>query len=209
MHPEAPIRRIVLNCACALFLIGPLNTAYSQTVYQPPLCPQDLISANRFSSDPKTFAETLQMEFSKLVEAIPTLSPREMDWLEAELKANDGTRAVRAVSSKEYAIRQVRTHAVSIRDGLQQLSGSRPIASVHPSIQWSFLTAALIDWGFQENIDRLVLASVISKSAIPSHWMAYNGSPFNYRVRESISIHFTRVANHVLTCLMPQVSNQK
>ena len=67
---------------------------------------------SKYPDNPEQLAASLLPTLERLYAAIPFLSPQEEQWLKEEMVA-DGQRPVRAVSSREFAIKEAKTNAGS------------------------------------------------------------------------------------------------
>jgi hypothetical protein len=131
--------------------------------------------------------------FERLDSAIPSLSPREQQWLEQEM-SGDGQRRVRAVESREFAIRQVKLDSGNLLAIVRALSEGtwRPSARTG----WIFLANSLIDRHAEYHLERLVRDKVIAFDALPGSWTL--GNPGS--VASSVRYGRIGLAQHVLSC---------
>jgi hypothetical protein len=132
--------------------------------------------------------------FERLDSAIPSLSPREQQWLEQEMSASDGQRRVRAVGSREYAIRQAKLDSANLLAIVRSLSEGKWRPSARTG--WIFLANSLIDQFADQHLERLVRDKVIALEALPRSWSVWADANRVGWVR------YGRVglAQHVLSC---------
>jgi len=84
----------------------------------------DFSNRDQWSADPTTLAMAWVDPLERLSASIPSLSPKEKLWLQEELQG-DGKRSIRAISSREYAIRAAKAHASAELDIVRSLTEQR------------------------------------------------------------------------------------
>lgn len=122
------------------------------------------------SADNKTFIKTWGPKFKVLNEAIPELSPEENKWLDGELKSHNQERAIKALKSKEYAIRKLKPWAQSLDLRTNKFFSDKPES-------WSHLAYWFIDTQSTYDLVKLVDYGVISRNVIPCEWQIFELSP--------------------------------
>lgn len=200
--------RLAIRFVLLLSFVTPLS-AWTQESCGPALIPE-------YSSDPMRFAETWLAHMERLYGAIPNLSPREQEWLEAELtsadnltlddiaEGADARRPRRAMRSTTYAIREAKRNSGSLLAALRVLTGRlAPADSRSASQEWAFFTYSLIDEDASLHLARLEAEEVIERTDMPADWTILAAADMS--LRESIRSRRVSLARHVLMCIMPQV----
>lgn len=114
-------------------------------------------------------AREWRAEFAKLDAQIPTLSPREQDWLKTEIEdtidAADGkytARAIAAMDSREYETSVAKAHISQILNSCDQLVLLISLGDERlETAQWTRLAALLIDHRFWQAVEGLARRDVI------------------------------------------------
>jgi hypothetical protein len=102
------------------------------------------------ADDRKKLAKGLMNACGDLERKIPSLSPREDDWLDAEINAE---RIMSVYSTPEFAKRQSRRTLADCRTVAQALSGNLP--APNETLGWSMLISALLDRNISDHVQLL------------------------------------------------------
>lgn len=176
----------------------------AKLVTQQPICKWSNVLPSVFSPDPKLFAESLLKNYSTLALIIPSPSPAEKEWLALEMKG-DLMRFARASATNIYSQMQLEKYLAESIRSLENLSGRRT-ASVANSMGWSFFAAAAIQQSgsFGDHIKKLVDSNVIRLDSV-----SVFGKGDSSKIDDYMRLQELLVAEHILTCIMPQVTVQK
>lgn len=167
----------------------------------PGFCP----SHSGFASKPDELVKALLHSVERFYSAVPTLSPREEKWLSEELSQSDSGRLLRAVNSREYAIRTVKSNAGGLLGSLRALSKeAKPRAGARPVDDWALLVYTLIEQDAAMHLARLESEGVISVNNIPPDWSVLRDRTFP--LQNAISAARTSLARHILVCTLPQLA---
>jgi hypothetical protein len=104
-------------------------------------------------------------KFEKLNASIPSLSPKEEEWLKNELKSNEASRRFRVNNSTENYLRDVKRWTSM----LQYLISN----SETSTDKLSFLAYELSDPFMSDRISVLIERKVLDKNALPSEWTLF------------------------------------
>jgi hypothetical protein len=157
---------------------------------------------------PKKLALFLHPQFEKLYNAIPSLSPKEEEWLNEEMVA-PGRRSVRVLSSREYTQRTAKRDAGSLYATLGIITGRlRKDNPPHEATSWLRLAYWLASHRDNLPFDyvQLVEKKLLDWEMLPYQWrfMASSSGLSADRVR---AIHWGRsmLATHIISCILPAV----
>jgi hypothetical protein len=139
--------------------------------------------------------------FERLNNAIPSLSPRETQWLKEERQASDAQRSHRALRSREYALQEAKRNADVLLSQVRQLTEKRDTAA--QTRGWLMLADILIEPDADHYLARLVEERVVDRKALPWHWPKY-WDTFD-DIKMSIRGGRTRDAQDILRCALPSV----
>lgn len=159
-----------------------------------------------FAANPMVLAKVLLPQFERLYEAIPTLSPREEQWLDNEMNRLDAVRWKRANDSRENSIWRAKLDAGDLLGTIRVLSKAVvPQLPERPVVVWTHLASALIDDDGSLHLARLEAMGIIKSDSLPQHWTMWGttGRP----LRESIQDVRVMLAKHILTCIVPAVAD--
>lgn len=116
-------------------------------------------------------ATDLQQSFKGLQDQLPTLSPREEEWLRKEVDGTIATsggryteRAMSAMESREYGLRVVGRNTLSLLVVLKQLTIPDPQPAritLREIGLWANVVSHLIDVGFWQEVEKLIRLRVI------------------------------------------------
>lgn len=154
-----------------------------------------------FVADPTTLAEAWLPNIERLYEAIPFLLPSEEQWLEEELKSL--RRAVRAMNSREFALREAKLRVGGELGLVRRLTEERDRAALARNLLW--FAYALIDTDTALYIARLEAEGVIQREAIPFNWKWYAEGKGGATLHEAVRWGRAQLARHVLSCTLPSV----
>ena len=124
-----------------------------------------LLSAPVSAKDRAVAARELKDFCQHYVDVIPTPSPRENDWLDAEMKAGRFETVGRSVEfSKRYASNRA-TNCLNYVKGLLKVQGIKSDgARKSEALLWALITHQLIDNDFQWHVDNLARHDVVTLS---------------------------------------------
>jgi hypothetical protein len=118
----------------------------------------------------QAYAGRLKKDFDAVYDQIPTLSPREEQWLKTEYDDQIAAthqytkRALAASGTREYSIRVAKTHMLMINNELSALStGLRPAVE---EVHWTRLAELLMDYDFWQAVDDLQTRGVIDNERL-------------------------------------------
>lgn len=157
---------------------------------------------NRFAANPTTLAAAWVPLLEPLSAAIPSLSPKEEQWLREEMRGG-GRRSVRAVSSREYAIQQAKARADAELTLMRRLTEERD--RVAQARDWLWFAYSLIDTDAALYLARLEADGVIQRDAIPWNWRAFARGKGGATLQKVIRWGRTGLAKHILRCTLPTV----
>lgn len=160
---------------------------------------QDMCGSS-YAADPAALASVWVPSLERLYAAIPSLSPKEEQWLQQEMRG-DGQRPVRAVSSREYAMQQAKLNAGSLLGSIRRLTEKRDGAE--QTRGWMLFAYTLIESDASIYLSRLVEERVIQREALPDEWTVFASGTFP--LKEAIRQARTSLARHVLICTLPTV----
>jgi hypothetical protein len=168
-------------------------------ILAPPAMAQDLCGPQwpygTRGADPVALAAAWLPLLERLSDSIPSLSPREAEWLDAEMRG-DGGRSVRAVSSREFALQRVKNNTSSLLASTRNLLNEKR-TSAQKTQDWLFFAYNLIDEDSDLYLAGLVTEKVIPLKALPEEWKS-PGTP----LQESIRWARMGLARHVLICTL-------
>lgn len=153
-----------------------------------------------YPADPAALAASLLPSLERLNSSIPSLSPREEQWIKEEMAAS-GQRQLRAISSREYALQQAKYDANSLLGLIRRLTGKHDQADRERSWLWFAYSLLQTDSAFY--LAKLVADRVIQREAIPQKWRLLEGAQFT--LARSISSERRILAQHILICTLPTV----
>jgi len=157
-----------------------------------------------YAANPKMFAEAWLPQIERLYTALPSISPREEQWLAAE--SNDPQRHLRAIRSSTYAIKEAKLDVGSLLGSLRVLSEHvKPAEAMSAVERWALFAYTLIDDDAALHLARLVTDNLVERSTIPERWILWAGPDFP--LDDSIRAERTNLARHVLVCVIPQVDD--
>lgn len=161
-----------------------------------------LWSLSDFTSvDPATLASAWLPPLEHLYAAIPSLSPKEEEWLQAEInRSPESTR--RAISSIEYAIRNAKRDAASMFASMREIQKQDETKQVR---NWILFTYTLMDEEAGFFLSRLVSEGVMPLAAIPDEWTLWTHSG-TVTLADSIRHSRITLARHILICTLPEVA---
>ena len=136
-----------------------------------------------------------------MYEAIPFLSPREERWLEEELATLD--RVVRAMNSREYAVRGAKLSLGGDLTLVRRLTEERDRAAQARDLLW--FAYALINDTTSLYLARLEAEGVIQREAIPRRWKWLAEGEGGATLQETIRWGRAELARNVLSCTLPSV----
>ena len=113
-----------------------------------------------WAADPTTFGAAWVAPLEHLSAAIPSLSPKEEQWLQEEMRV-DVRRAARAVSSVEYAIQKAKGFADFELSLMRRLTEGRDRAA--QARDWLWFAYILIDVDAAVHLVRLEAKGVIQR----------------------------------------------
>ena len=200
--------------AIILLFLASTNSANAELRKQAPLCSRSEVASGALSKiypkNPVHFAEILLKDFKSLQKVLPILSPKDEEWLNNELNSNDVNRHLRATNSTQYSQDYLTKQIGNLIVSLEFISGARKFKTSRPakSIQWGFLTAFLtretMELGF--HIKRLIDLKAIQKSSIPETFLMQSNY---FTTTESFAFYLLARVDHILFCIMPQVTVQQ
>ena len=151
-----------------------------------------------FAADPAALAAAWLPSLERLYEGIPSLSPKEEQWLQEEMR--DAQRAVRAVSSLEYAIQEAKLNARSLLVLIRRFIDEHD--RTEQTRSWLFFAYTLVEIDTSLYLARLVEERVLQREAIPDDWTVFARS---FPLQDAIRHGRTIWARHVLICTLPTV----
>jgi hypothetical protein len=155
-----------------------------------------------YAASPKVFADAWLPQIERLYTALPSISPREEQWLTAE--SSDPQRHLRAIRSSTYAIKEAKLDVGSLLGSLRVLPERVQPAEAASSVErWALFAYTLIDYDAALHLARLAEENIVERSTIPERWTLWAGSDFP--LDQSIRAERTNLARHVLVCIIPQV----
>jgi len=173
------------------------TTAAAQDTCIPPLRVGAPPRGDLYAADAAALAAAWLPELERLYAGIPSLSPREEQWLNEEMKGGVD-RFWRALQSREHALGEAKRDAGSL------LSAVRHVFEVPDQAgqtrAWIMFAHTLIDTDSSWPLARLVAEKVIQPEVIPDEWTAWGGT-----MQDSIQAGRTLLARHVLICTLPAV----
>ena len=158
------------------------------------------------SGDPSELAKALLPEIERLEAAIPSLSPREEEWLKGELNQKDLRRSLRATDSREHVMRVAKWNAGSLLGSLRVLTKAvTPRVQERQVDQWAFFVYTLIEDDAGVHLARLERDGVIKSDSLPQFWtmIGKTGAP----LADSIRMFRSMLARHILICILPKVAD--
>lgn len=156
---------------------------------------------DRYSVDPAKLAAAWLPELERLSAAIPSLSPREEQWLENELTSEIVERIRHVYSSREYAMRYAKRNVHSLLILMNRLNKRQDITA--QTRDWLWVIHSLIDSDSAYYLAGLEAEGVAQRRAIPVDWTILTGLGLN--LEEAIRHGRIRLANHILACTIPSV----
>ena len=97
--------------------------------------------------------------------AIPSLSPREEQWLDEEMREPISERAIKAVESREYSGKKGRLDAKNLDHALREISAEHERAElIRKWLRYSYM---LLESDTAYHLARLVTDKVISRKDLP------------------------------------------
>ena len=160
-----------------------------------------------YPADPAKLAKSLEPVFDRLNDGVPSLSPKEKQWLKDELASSDTNRWLKANRSLEITQQRVKTDATSLAISIQILTGSflPPKQQMTPREQWRFIAYTLIDSDAALLLARLVAKGVIAKDAIPTAWKRFADPGKGYPLSSAIRDSRLGLARHILICTLEKL----
>lgn len=126
----------------------------------------DYLGRDLYAADPTALAAAWLRELERLYAAIPSLSPREEQWLREEM-VGSGDRFLRAVSSREYAMWYAKLDVGAFIKLLRRaLEGDQ----TEQTKGWIWFIHHLLGDNSEPYLARLVREEVIQLDAIPDAW---------------------------------------
>ena len=163
------------------------------------------LCVSRHAAKPAALAASLLPVFERLYEGIPSLSPKEAQWLKEELVA-PGKRSDRAFSSREYALLRAKTNSGSLLGGIRFLTGAVKVKPPRsPTDDWLHLVYNLIEDDVDMYLARLVTEGVIQRELMPFYWIFIASTNYG-ELRLGIRSGRARLARHILVCTLPKVT---
>lgn len=158
-----------------------------------------------YAADPTVLAKALLPQIERLYEAIPTLSPREEQWLDDEMNRLEHIRRQRAIDSRENSIRRAKSDAGDLLGTLRVLSKVLvPQPPDRPVVLWTHFVSALIDVDSSLHLARLEALGVIKSDSLPQDWTMFGKT--GQSLRDSIQAIRVILAKHILVCIVPAVA---
>jgi hypothetical protein len=159
------------------------------------------------STDPSKLAAYWLRPIEELNSTIPTLSPKEKQWLDEELSKDDRSRTLWALDSREYTVRMARQDIGNLLDSLRILNRlDEPRQGETPAQRWRRLVYDLIDYDGPLYLARLVTDGIIEKNQIPKDWSWLAGIASDFTLQESIRANRLVLARHILACILPKLA---
>jgi hypothetical protein len=190
----------------ACLIVGLLisNTVLAQT----DTCPENgQAAAKGRSTDPAKLAAYWLRPIEELNSAIPTLSPKETQWLDEELGKDDRSRTLWALDSREYTVRMARQDVGNLLASLRILNRlDQPPQGETPAQRWRRLVYDLIDYDGPLYLAKLVTDDSIEDEQIPKDWSWLAGIASDFTLQESIRANRLVLARHILACILPKLS---
>lgn len=152
--------------------------------------------------DRRVVAEEIHQQFTRLSEAIPSLSPREQDWIQEEyydeIAKNGFTRrAGKAMASIEYVRLETKARTQGIANNSYMLSNL--IFSDRNLDLWARVVISIIDHNYARDISRLVDEGEIPLDSLPvlaneSWTIPYSMNSYGQCILEKVisRIHLTK-----------------
>lgn len=158
------------------------------------------------SSDPAQLAAYWIRPIEDLYSAIPTLSPKEQQWLDDELAKDDRSRTLWALDSREYTVRMARLDIENLLTSLRVLNKlDPPRPGETPAQRWRYFVYDLIDYDGPLYLAKLVTDDIIEQKRIPKDWSWLTGIASDFSLQESIRANRLVLARHILACVMPKL----
>lgn len=193
------MRSILVSSLLGLLSLSSTSSADAQTE----LCRSNLVGT--YPADPEALAEIWLAPIERLYAAIPSLSPREEQWLNDE--SADPERYLRAARSSTYAVKEAKLDVGSLLGALRVLSGDlQPAGEMTGVESWAFFAQILIDYDAALYLARLETEGILDRTAIPKDWTILAG--LDFPLEASIRSQRVALAEHVLACIVPQVSRE-
>ena len=160
------------------------------------------------SLDPKQLAAYWIKPIKQLSTVIPTLSPQEKRWLDEELSKDERSRTLWALDSREYSVRMARLDMHNLLTSLRRLNELDKLPDGEsPERQWQRFVYDLIDYDGPLYLAKLVTDDVIEQKQIPRDWSWLTGIASDFTLQESIRANRLVLAQHILSCILPQFGN--
>jgi hypothetical protein len=169
----------------------------------------DGLDVSPHPADPKALVEAWLPPIERLYSAIPSLSPREEQWLGDEeqfwLSGTNPERWYRAMRSTTYAIKQAKLDVGSLLGSLRVLSGRVEREEPRSTVEdWALFAYTLIEYDAPAYLARLQEEGVIQSAEIPQDWTVFHEPGFP--LDEALRARRLAFARHILVCIIPQVS---
>jgi hypothetical protein len=151
-------------------------------------------------TDPAAFSRSLIDSLTRLEGAIPALSPRELDWLDGELRSSSFDRHLRALESREYVVREARRNVGALIGILRNARSSR---------DWMLFSYTMLEIDSAHHLARLVTENVIPISVLPIGWRhaVDPGARFDI-LHSAISGGRGFTVQSILACTLPGMIGQ-
>lgn len=131
-------------------------------------------------------AQEWRKRFGQLDQQVPTLSPKEAEWLRREyddqLASNDGnltSRAIDAMRSREFHVRRARAHLDLLLEVLTRLAQAGYKSERQEVTDWARLASLMADFPFWLSVEELVKGNVVMpeiNGVIPSFYYTAHAS---------------------------------
>jgi hypothetical protein len=157
-----------------------------------------------YPADPAKLATSLEPLFDRLDNGVPSLSPREEQWLDEELASGDDQRWLKASNSVENAQLWVKRNTTSLAVSIRILTGTLipSTQQMTPRERWRYVAYYLIDTDATIRLARLVTMGVIAEDAIPRSWKLFADADSGYPLSRAIRDARALLAQHILLCTL-------
>lgn len=185
---------VVLLAAILILLAGPTLARDA--------CGPQIVPA--YPADPTALAAEWVPVLERLDAAIPSLSPREEQWLRDEMASASGGRYMHALNSREFALQAAKRDVsglLSMLRRLQEVSDQSQRAKA-----WLLFAYGLIEYDAALYLAWLVAEKVIQLESIPTEWTLLAVIAGKNKLEpDVIRGGRTRLARHILVCTLPAV----